>query len=586
MRGSRTADGGRSAWGGVAVFALTFICFLTLAVPFGRVGSAKKEHSAPLTPSFVDITQQAGINQKNSPPLLDPKIRHINPLWANFISGAAVGDFNGDGFEDIFIVSSTRDVPSRLYVNNGDMTFTDVAARAGVPFLNDDDNFSVGALWFDYNNDGKLDLLVLRFGHNLLFRNNGDGTFTDVTAAAGLGKKRQNSLSAVAFDYDNDGNTDLLVTGYFADDVDLLHLKSTRFLPNSDQGADNGGSKTLYHNNGDGTLTDVSAHSGLSHTGWTVSVGHGDYDNDGWQDVYFANDWGPDKLFHNNHDGTFTDVTAAAIGIDGKHGMNAEFGDFDNYGYLDIFVTNITEPWLFECNMLWHNNKNGTFTNLALETCDTGWAWGGKFLDFDNDGFLDLYVVNGFVSAGKADYWRDVTRFQMSLGKNNRLSIEDAKDWPPIGDKSFAGHEHKALFHNEQNGAFREMSAEAGVDNLLDGRGIALADFDNDGAMDMLVTNSNARPILYHNVAGRQNNYLEFKVVGRKSNHDAIGTRLTLRSGGLSQIREVNCGNGYAAQSSTRVHFGLGKFDQAESVEIHWPSGIVQRLQNVRANQV
>jgi len=576
-------------WLGAAatLLACSSIFLFTLAVRGAaqtRRSSASTRTHALSPPMFVEIAQRAGVTERNLPPLLDRRIRHINPLWANFISGAAVGDFDGDGWDDIFLVSSRRGVPNRLYRNNGNMTFTDVAAAAGLADLNDDDDVCVGALWFDYDNDGRPDLLVLRFGRSLLFHNDGNGHFTDVTARSGIAAKRMNPLSAVAFDYDNDGKLDVLIAGYFADDVDLLHLASTKFLPNSDHDADNGGSKMLLHNNGDGTFADVTARSGLAHTGWTVSLAHGDYDNDGWQDVYFANDWGPDKLFHNNGDGRFTDVTAKAIGKDGKHGMNAEFGDYDNDGYLDLFVTNITEPWLFECNMLWHNNHDGTFTDLALETCDTGWAWGGKFLDFDNDGLLDLYVVNGFISAGPQEYWRAVVRLQATAG--DRFDMEDAKDWPAVGAMSFAGYEHKALFHNEGNGTFKEIAAEAGVDNLLDGRGIAVADFDNDGALDMLVTNSNAAPALYQNRIGRANSFLELKLVGTRSNRDAIGARVTLHVAGQKQIREVNCGNGYAAQSSLRVHFGLGKAQHADRVEIRWPSGIQQVLENIPVNQI
>jgi hypothetical protein len=565
---------------------LTYVFLLACGVADGvaRRNPAPNQQEVHSRTMFADVTREAGIDARNYPPLFDPKISHVNALWANFISAAAVADFDGDGWDDIFIVSSRKGVPNKLYRNNHDWTFTDVAVSAGLADLNDDDDVSVGALWFDFDNDGKPDLLVLRFGRSLLFHNDGNGHFTDVTARSGVALKHMNPLTAVAFDYDNDGKVDILMAGYFADDVDLLNLKTTKFLPNSDHDADNGGSKLLLHNNGDGTFTDVTAHSGLAHTGWTISLAHGDYDNDGWQDVYFANDWGPDKLFHNNRDGTFTDVTAKAIGKDGKHGMNAEFGDYDNDGYLDLFVTNITEPWLFECNMLWHNNHDGTFTNLAFETCDTGWGWGGKFLDFDNDGLLDLYVVNGFISAGRQEYWRDVVRLQAS--SRDRFDMEDAKDWPAIGSKSFAGYEHKALFRNIGNGSFKEIAAEAGVDNLLDGRGIAIADFDNDGAMDMLVTSSNAAPVLYQNRIGRANNFLELKLVGTRSNHDAIGARVILHVGDKQQIREVNCGNGYAAQSSLRVHFGLGKAEHADRVEIRWPSGIQQVLESVPVNQI
>lgn len=537
---------------------------------------------------FEEISTEAGINFRHSPPVFDQKIKHVNALWANFIASGAVGDFNGDGLDDIFLASSRAGVENALYKNRGGLRFENVAKRAGLANLNDADNVCSGALWFDYDNDGRLDLLVLRLGRNLLFKNNGDETFADVTSSSGIGRKHQNAISAIAFDYDRDGDLDLLVGGFFADEVDLFNLTTTRFLPLHGQMADNGGTKTLYRNNGGGTFTDVTRGAGIKDTGFTTALGHGDYDNDGWQDFYVANDFGPDRLYHNNGNGTFTDVTEKDMGLDGRKGMNVEFGDYNNDGKLDIYVTNITEPWFRECNMLWLNWGEDVFVDVSEETgtCDTGWGWGAKFLDFDNDGLLDLYVADGFISAGKEDYAKDVEVWQEPLRRGLTMDFMDANIWPPIGNKSFAGYEANRLFHNEGDHVFREMGKEAGVDSRLDGRGVALADFDNDGATDILVTNSASPPLLYHNLVGRKSNWVEINLKGVRSNRHAIGARVKVVAGALSQIREVNCGNGYQAQSSLRLHFGLGRKTRIDLIEIKWPSGEVERLRNTRANRL
>jgi ASPIC/UnbV protein/VCBS repeat protein len=444
-----------------------------------------------------------------------------------------------------------------------------------------------GALWFDYNNDGWVDLLVLRLGHNLLFKNNRDGTFSDVTATSHLGDKHQNAISAVAFDYDRDGYQDVLVGGFFADDVDLFKLSSTRILPKHGFSADNGGTKTLYHNNGDGTFTDVTAKAGINDTGFTTALGHGDYDNDNWPDFYIANDFGPDRLYRNKGDGTFADVTATVMELDNRKGMNVDFGDYNNDGKLDIYVTNITEPWFRECNMLWLNWGRDLMVDVSQETgtCDTGWGWGAKFVDYDNDGLLDIYVANGFISAGRENYADVVDRWQEPLRKGRTMDFADATIWPPIGNQSFAGYERNHLFHNKGDHVFEDVAAQLGVDSIFDGRGVAVADFDNDGAMDILVTNQNQMPLLYHNLAGRKNNWVEMRLRGA-SHRSAVGARVKVVAAGQSQIREVNCGNGYQSQSSLVVHFGLSRIKNIDLIEVMWPSGRRQQLRNVSPNRL
>src|SRR5215472_9363917 len=279
---------------------------------------------------FQDVTQQAGITFSHHRAKFDPKVANVMPWLTAGGAGVAVGDFNNDGLDDIYFTTSALGEPNHLYRNDGHFKFTEVADKAGVAHLND--NSTVGtssfAMWLDYDNDGWQDLFVLRFGMTALFHNNHDGTFTEVTQKAGV-LRRTNALAAAAFDYDGDGNVDLFIAGYFPD-KDFYHLSDTRVLFDSWVSAKNGGRNYLFRNNGDVTFTDVTDGSGFQYTGWTLAIGHGDLDDDGWQDIYLANDFRPDVVLRNTGKGKFVNVTQQAIGVDTKKGMNAEFGDFNN----------------------------------------------------------------------------------------------------------------------------------------------------------------------------------------------------------------------------------------------------------------
>jgi hypothetical protein len=531
---------------------------------------------------FADITSQAGVARPHHNRVFRNPLAEIMAGYTALGAAAAVGDYDGDGFEDIFVTDSAEGGKNHLYHNNGDLTFTDVAEEAGLAGGNDAENATAAALWFDYNNDGRPDLLVVRFGHSQLFENLGNGKFKDVTRQAGL-DRYLNSIQAIAFDYDHDGYLDLLLANYFAP-VNLFHPETSRFFPESFETANNGGGVTLYHNNGDGTFTDVTAKAGLTLSGWTLAVGHGDANNDGWDDLYVACDFGTDHFFVNNGNGTFTDKTATATGFDTKKGMNAEWGDYDNDGWLDIFVTNIYDDYMREGNFLWHNNGNLTFTDVARETgtYDTGWGWAGKFFDYDNDGWLDLYVVNGWVSAGPESYVPDIFAMIVRPG----VDLADARNWPPMGNKSLSGYEKKKLLHNLGGQLFKDEAARHGLDSTRDGRGIAVADFDNDGRMDLFVTNANAEPFLYHNVLPTGAHWLELKLEGRKSNRDAVGAKALVHAGGRTLLRFVDGGNGFASQSTKRLHFGLAETAVVERLEVLWPSGLRQSFAQVAADHI
>ena len=532
---------------------------------------------------FEEVGERAGIKHKHTSRSFKNPYAHIMQGYTALGAAVAVGDYNGDGFEDVFVTTSEENGKNRLYRNNGDFTFTEVGEAAGVANGNDENNASGDALWFDYNNDGRLDLLVVRFGHSQLFENLGNGTFKDVTAQAGLGKQYLNSIVAIAFDYDRDGYVDILLGNYFQP-VNLFNPQTPHFFPESFETANNGGGVTLYHNNGDGTFTDVTDKAGVRFSGWALDLGHADADHDGDDDLYVAVDFGTDRFFVNNGDGTFTDMTEKAIGIDTKKGMNADWGDFNNDGLFDVYVTNITDEYMREGNFLWKNNGDGTFADVARETgtYDTGWGWAGKFFDYDNDGWQDLYVVNGWVSQGPENYVVDI--FQLLTSPN--VDLSDARNWPPMGNKTLSGYQEKCLFHNQGGTLFTNEAARHGLNSKLDGRGIAVADFDNDGRLDLLVSNANARPLLYRNIQPTGNHWVQFALKGTRSNTFAVGARLWVTSGGQTQVGFVNGGNGFASQSSLRVHFGLGQATQIERLEVAWPSGARQTFVNLQPDRI
>jgi len=527
---------------------------------------------------FADVTGQAGIRHKHTNRAFENPYAHIMAGYTALGASGAVADFDGDGWEDIFATDSQKSGKNRLYRNNGNLTFTDVAREAGVAEGNDDRNASSDALWFDYNGDGRPDLFVIRFGQSLLYENLGNGKFRDVTRQAGL-TRYANSITAIAFDYDLDSDLDLFVGDYFQP-VDIFKPNTPRFFPENFETANNGGGVAVFRND-KGAFTNVSAQVGIKISGWTLDLGHADADLDGDDDLYVAADFGTDRFFVNNGNGTFTDLTDKAIGVDSKKGMNVDWGDFDNDGYFDVYVTNITDDYMREGNFLWKNNGNLTFTDVSREmnVHDTGWGWAAKFFDYDNDGWQDIYAVNGWVSAGKDSYVPDI--FEMVVKANQDFA--DARNWPPMGNKSLSGYQKNRLFRNHGGQAFKDEATLHGVDSVRDGRGVALADFDRDGRVDMFVSNANAEPFLYRNTAPARS-WIGFELEGRKSNRSAIGAVVTVTAGGRTQKLFVNGGNGFASQSSREVRFGLADAGQA-AVKVRWPSGETQVFENLAANK-
>lgn len=534
--------------------------------------------------AFVKWTEEAGLRHLHHKPVLDKKLDNIMPWMASVGAAAAAADYDNDGDIDLYVTNSQMGKPNRLFRNNGHGVFTDVAAEANVANANAEHGASMDAIWGDYDNDGRLDLYVVKWGRNILYHQNGDGTFTDVTEKAGVGDPG-NGNAAVWLDYNDDSRLDIYIGNYFRY-VDLWHLEDTRQMHRDFERARDGGPNVLYRQNDDGTFTEVAKEMGVDDTGWTLDVGCADYDNDGDQDLVLANDFGQDRVYRLNPDSTFTNVTDQAIGWDTHKGMNVEFGDYNNDGWLDLYITNIwTKEYVQEGNQLYRNLGDGTFTDISFEAevYDAGWAWCGRFWDYDNDGDLDIIVANGYISGDPDDEY--FTKLALAVTEGDFDSVE-ARNWPAMGNSTFAGYEPMRVWRNEGNEVFKEVAAEVGLADTGDGRGLAIADFDNDGDLDVYAANQGQEGVYYRNEAGNQNNWLKVDLVGTHCNRNAIGTRVKVVSEDWVQIREVDGGDGDHSQCPYRLHFGLGKRTAIDYVEIRWTTGYVERFENVKPNQI
>jgi hypothetical protein len=530
---------------------------------FGYLPAMHAQVAPAVSIQFTNVTSSAGI-----------KFAHFkgnNGISINreeFGPGLCVADFDGDGWQDIYFVNG-RDLYNRgiaarnaLYRNNGNGTFTDVTDKAGVPGT----GYGLGCVWGDYDNDGFPDLFVTQYGRNVLYHNNGNGTFTDVTDKAGVAGTESGAFhsGATFFDYDRDGRLDLYVGSYVALG-DKRYCNLAGVLSSCAPSVYRGSPDALYHNNGNGTFTNVTVAAKIYQPeGKNLSVGAADYDNDGWPDLFVANDGLDAYLYHNERNGTFKEigvVSGMALTAQGRvmAAMCISLGDYDNDGWLDLYISDFQRS----SDHLWHNEGSGFFAEVSDQAGITRpthdvLSFGGGFFDYDNDGWLDIFIANGHVYP----------------------EVEQAS--PEIHYK-----QTNMLFHNEGNGKFIETTkvAGSGFETPYVGRGVAFADFDNDGFMDVIVANNGDPPLLLHNSGGNGNHFLNFKLVGTKSNRDAMGARIRVVAGGLSQIREIAGGGSYLSQSDLRANFGLAKTSRVESVEVTWPSGQRQLFRNVEPDK-
>ena len=534
-------------------------------------------NSSPASPvTFVDVASQAGLNAPNVWGGVDRK-RYIVEAKG---SGLAFFDYDNDGWLDIYLTNGTRldahwapgTAPtSHLFKNNRDGTFTDVTAKSGLART----GWQTGVCVGDYDNDGWDDLFCCFWGHNVLFHNNGDGTFTDVTRKAGLYNQQIRwGAGCTWLDYDRDGRLDLFVCNYIKLDPAKVAapgeatycqwkgipvMCGPRGLP--------GDTNVLYHNNGDGTFTDVSAKAGILKPGqrYSITAVSYDFDNDGWPDIYVAVDSQPSILFRNNHDGTFTDVAVmagCAYSPDGheQSGMGVAVADYDCDGWFDIFKTNFAD----DTSNLYHNNRDGTFTDVSFASGvgvnNRYVAWGCGFVDFDNDGWSDIIQINGHVYPEIDN--RDIGQ----TFKNPRL-----------------------VYKNLGNGLFKDVSSEmgSGITQRFSSRGAAFGDYDNDGDIDALILNMNDLPSLLRNDGGNQNNWIKIKLIGTVCNRTAIGARVRVVIGTHAQMDEVHSGSSVMSQSDLRLHFGVGRTETIDRIEVKWPTTQkIERFTQVKTNQI
>ena len=557
-----------------------------IAVPFfAAIGLAIRLDSGPIRPpvdasrpgfSLHDETAAAGIHFIHHRPTFDPKIANIEPHVAALGASVSVADFDGDGWPDLYFTNSRFGSPNALYRNKHDGTFEEVAASAGLADLNrPGDGVSMGAVWGDFDNDGREDVLVYRYGYLALFKNVDGHHFKDVTAKAGL-HRWMNSNGAIWLDYDRDGLLDLYVTAYFRSDIDLWHLTTTKIMHNSFEFATNGGKNLLFHNLGGGKFEDVTDKMGVGSTRWSLAAASADFNGDGWPDIYLANDYGPEELYLNDRGRSFM-LTTAGLESESKSGMSATLGDAFNRGRLDAFVTNISERgYLFQNNNLRVNEMAEThrFRNVAEGAiADAGWAWGAQFGDLNNDGANELFVANGFISADRGkSYWYAMSKI---AGANGRF-FEDAATWPAFGNASLSGYEPSRVYINRGVAGWVDVASKVGATDLYDGRAVALADLSNRGSVDVIVANQNQPAVVYRDYPESSNHWIAFKLVGTRSNRSAIGAEVVLEAGLLRQRRVIDGGSGFASQNDRRLHFGLGSHEWVDRVTIYWPSGSQQ----------
>jgi hypothetical protein len=516
---------------------------------------------------FTDVTAEAGIHFKHNSGAFGKKY-----LPETIGSGLAFLDYDNDGWQDILFVNSMdwpenkkhRSYPA-LYHNNHDGTFTDVTAQAGLAV----EMYGIGVAAADYDNDGNIDIYITCVGPNHLFRNLGGGKFADVTKSAGVGDPGF-STSAVWFDYDNDGKLDLFVGNYvdWTPQTDLYCTLDGKNKSYCTPQTYKGQSATLYHNRGNGSFENVTAKAGLNDpAGKTLGVALLDYDDDGWMDLFVANDTEPNKLYHNNHNGTFTDnavVAGVAFSEAGtaRAGMGVDAADYDGSGRQSVVIGNFTN----ESIALYHNDGSGLFTDDAPasgigKVSAQSLTFACFFFDYDLDGLPDIFAANGHVSD-------DISVVQPTV--------------------KYAQPPH--LFHNKGKKKFEEVTAKLGraLNRAIVGRGAAYGDFDNDGDLDLLITTNNGPARLLRNDNANQNDVLRVRTVGTRSNRDGIGAKVVVKtSKGRSIFEMVRTGSSYCSQSELPLTFGLGKPEEGTTltVEITWPSGQKDRIADVKPNQ-
>jgi enediyne biosynthesis protein E4 len=538
-----------------------------------------------------EVSHAAGINFVHQSPKLDPKLDPIMPEVASMGASVSIVDFDRDGWPDIYVTNSAIGSKNALYRNMHDGTFKDVAGEMGLADVNQaGTGVSTGAVWGDFDNDGYEDLFLIKWGRPELFHNDQGRGFTRVTEQAGL-PAWINANTAIWFDYDGDGLLDLFVGGYYSEDIDLWHLTTTRIMPDSFEYAKNGGRKYLFHNLGNGKFEEVSAKVGIDSKRWALAAAAADLRGSGHPDLFVSNDYGVSELYFNDGKQFHEVGENTGVGFAPKSGMSTAFGDILNQGRYAVYVSNISEDGiLIQGNNLWVPKEGTagntiTYENLARDFGVElgGWSFGAQFGDLNNDGTLDLYLANGYISLDhNRSYWYD---FSKVAGGNSTI-IGDAKNWPAFDGRSLSGYQTKRLWLNDGAGKFVDVAQAVGATDTYDGRSVALADLWNRGVLDVVVANQNGPLLVYKNTVAPENQWIEFELEGTTSTRSAIGAQVTLFWNGQKQVQEVSGGSGFAAQNDRRLHFGLGKDPHIERAVIRWPSGKVQTIDAPATDQL
>ncbi|MEP6754836.1 MAG: CRTAC1 family protein [Chthonomonadales bacterium] len=573
--------------------ALLFVpTIMRKIAPATNSASASNEASSAILKRYgfqlTEVAKASGINFVHQSPILDPKLKRIEPNIAAMGAAVAIVDFDKDGWQDMFVTNSGIGSQCALYRNLGNGKFEDITAKMGLADLNKPGTgCCMGAIFGDYDNDGYEDLFIYKWGKPELFHNEGGMGFKRVTDEANL-PKWINANTACWLDYDGDGKLDLLICGYYREDIDFWNIKDTHIMQNSFEYASNGGRKYLMHNVGGGKFEDVTEKMGIDSRRWSLSVTAADLRGTGYPDIFIANDFGFSEIYANQNGKGFKEIGKEALyydrfGTGPKSGMNATTGDVLNSGSLAVYVSNISEPdQLLQGNNLWvpksgRTPQNFQYDNLAhdMGVDMGGWSFGAQFGDLNNDGYLDIYLTNGYVSANPTkSYWYP---YSLITGANANI-ISDVSKWPEMADMSLSGYQQKRVWLNDGSGKFVEVAQAVGAKDQYDGRAVALADFENRGVLDVVVGNQKAPLLLYRNNVLPENSWIEFELEGTASNRSAIGAQIKLSWNGKQQLQEVSGGAGFCSQNQRRLHFGLGKAPKIEKVEIRWPSGNKQTL--------
>lgn len=560
----------------------------------GSNNSLQKDHAEKTYGFYLEpVNKEAHISFRHISPEVDPILNNIKMQIASMGAAVSICDIDNDGWNDIYFTNSAYGSKNALYHNLHDGTFEDIAGRAQIADVNiKGTGVSMGAVWGDYDNDGFKDLLLYKWGKPELYKNIDGRTFERVTEGSGL-PSWVNANSAIWFDFNNDGLLDIFIGGYYKEIFHLDSLNTTKIMPESFRYANNGGRNFLLKNTGNGKFEDVTERYGLTSTKWTLAAAAADFNGDGYPELYIANDYNVDEFYLNINGQKFEEKgNAAGIGRIPKSGMNASFGDINNEGSVGIYTTNITEKGiLIQGNNYWQPKteaaagQHPSFVDLAQISGieNAGWSYGAQFGDLNNDGFMDLYVANGFISAkANTSYWYDYSKV---TGGNSAI-IGDAKNWPDMEGKSQSGYEQDKIWLNNSDGLFEDASGKACPEATYDGRAVAMADLWNRGVLDVVVANQNNIPVVYKNSSNNGNHWVDFDLQGTISNTDAIGARVEVEWEDKKQVQVVTAGIGFSSQNQHRLHFGLGRCNNIDKVTVYWPSGQTTQIQNPGINQL